>query len=49
MEQLVQDLIAQVHSKGIETAGIYLSKIALGIPLAKCGTMIGFQGSVARI
>ena len=47
MEQLVQDLVAQVHAKGIETAGIYLPEIALAVPLAKCGTVIGFQGSVA--
>ena len=47
MKQLVQDLIAQVHSKRIETTGVYLSEIALAVPLAKCGTMIGSQGSVA--
>lgn len=47
MKQLVQDFVAQVHSKGIETAGIHLSEIALVVPLAKCGTMIGSQGSIA--
>ena len=47
MKQLVQDLVAQERSKSIETAGIHQSEIALVVPLAKCGTVIGFQGSVA--
>lgn len=47
MKQLMQDLVAQVHSKSIEIAGIDLSEIALGVPLAKRGTMIRSQGSVA--
>ena len=49
MKQLVQDLVAQVHSKVIKTAGIGRSEIALGVPQAKCGTVIAVEGSVVRI